>query len=152
MGVEIERKFLVTQCIWGDVNGISMRQGYLNLDPMRTVRIRVAGENAFLTIKGKSQGCTRAEFEYPVPLKDGEEMLALCEGALIEKVRRKISFAGLTFEVDEFSGANAGLVVAEVELDSENQVIALPHWIGKEVTDDARYYNSNLVGHPFSMW
>jgi adenylate cyclase len=154
MAVEIERKFLMSGNDWRDgAQGIHYRQGYLNLDPERTVRVRIAGEHGFLTIKGSSEGASRAEFEYPIPLVDARLLLdVLCHQPQIEKVRFRIDYAGLTWEVDEFLGENAGLVLAEVELESPDQVVELPPWIGREVTGDQRYYNAWLSQHPFSGW
>jgi adenylate cyclase len=132
--------------------GVRRRQGYLNRDKARTVRVRIAGEEAFLTVKGISNGARRAEFEYPIPLWDARELLILCEQPLVEKYRRKILHEGFEWEVDEFVGENAGLVVAEIELPAEDAVFALPDWVGAEVTEDARYFNSSLSKAPFSSW
>ncbi len=152
MAVEIERKFLVTGTAWQQVPGVVYRQGYLNRDKARTVRVRVAGDLAFLTIKGVSVGATRAEFEYPIPLADAQALLSLCDGPLIEKTRHVLTHAGTVWEVDVFAGDNAGLVVAEVELASEDQAFVRPDWLGEEVTQDARYFNSNLATHPYRHW
>lgn len=152
MAVEIERKFLVTGTAWKQAPGVVYRQGYLNRDKARTVRVRVAGETAFLTIKGQSVGATRAEFEYPIPLADAQALLALSDGPLIEKTRHVLTVDGTVWEVDVFAGDNAGLVVAEVELASEDQSFARPDWLGMEVTQDARYFNSNLAIHPYCHW
>ena len=114
--------------------------------------MRIAGEQAMLTIKGPTIGMARDEFEYSIPVADAKEMLKLCEQPLVEKNRRVIQHAGLAWEVDEFLGVNAGLVVAEVELESEGQSIELPHWVGDEVSHDPRYFNSNLSANPFSAW
>ena len=152
MAIEIERKFLVTGDAWRQGAGTLFRQGYLNRDKQRTVRVRIAGEQAFLTIKGVTQGATRAEFEYPVPLDDAEQLLALCDGPTVEKIRRVVLFEGFAWEVDEFLGHNAGLVVAEIELAAEDQMFARPAWVGREVTEDARYYNSSLATHPYCDW
>jgi adenylate cyclase len=152
MGVEIERKFLVTDDRWKTGPGVAFRQGYLNRDKERTVRVRIAGERAFLTVKGKSVGATRSEFEYPIPEADAHALLKLCEGPLVEKTRHLVEHAGTTWEVDVFAGDNAGLVVAEVELQSEVQTFVRPPWLGAEVTHDARYFNSNLASHPFCNW
>ena len=154
MGVEIERKFLLAGDGWRALGKpVLFRQGYLSLDPDRTVRVRVEGDQGRLTIKGRSSGATRGEWEYPIPLADANDLLArLCQQPLIEKYRRRIDFAGNTWEVDEFLGANQGLVVAEIELDSEGQAFDKPDWIGAEVTDDKRYYNSSLIKLPFSAW
>nr|WP_315466389.1 CYTH domain-containing protein [uncultured Rhodoferax sp.] len=152
MAVEIERKFLVVGDAWRNDSGVLYRQGYLNRDKARTVRVRIAGEAAFLTIKGPSTGATRAEFEYPVPLNDAQALLALCDGPLIEKTRYLVPHAGHCWEVDEFAGDNAGLVVAELELASEDEVFEAPAWLGAEVTQDVRYFNSHLATHPFCAW
>jgi adenylate cyclase len=152
MGVEIERKFLVQGDGWKTSTGVLYRQGYLNRDKNRTVRVRMAGDAAFLTIKGVSVGATRAEFEYPIPMADAEGLLALCAGPLVEKTRHLVRVGDTLWEVDEFAGENAGLVVAEVELTAEDQPFARPDWLGAEVTHDARYFNSNLASHPFSCW
>ena len=152
MSIEIERKFLVVGTAWRQGSGVRFSQGYLNRDKDRTVRVRLAGDQAFLTIKGRSAGASRAEFEYEVPLADGQELLKLCERPLIEKIRRVIPHEGSTWEVDEFLGENAGLVVAEIELQSEDQAFARPEWLGEEVTSDSRYFNSSLSLNPFSHW
>lgn len=152
MAIEIERKFLVVDDSWRSALAVYFCQGYLNRAKERTVRVRVAGEIGYLTIKGVSQGASRAEFEYEIPLADAKQLLALCDGPVIEKYRRKIEFEGMIWEVDEFLGANQGLVVAEIELETEDQVFALPAWVGAEVTGDERYYNSNLARHSFSQW
>lgn len=154
MGIEIERKFLVTGDGWRQQASTQTHfsQGYLSRDPARTVRIRVAGEKAFLTIKGATTGATRAEFEYEVPLADAQALLALCDGPVVEKIRHLCPHEGMTWEVDEFLGANAGLVVAEIELESETQVFARPEWLGAEVTGDGRYVNANLAVKPFASW
>lgn len=152
MAIEIERKFLVIGDAWRDAPPVFYSQGYLNRDKARTVRVRIAGEEAFLTIKGTSVGARRAEFEYPIPLWDARELLALCEQPLIEKNRRKILHEGFIWEVDEFLGENLGLVVAEIELPAEDAAFTKPDWVGAEVTDDARYFNSNLSRTPFTRW
>ena len=153
MPLEIERKFLVNGDAWKRSKGTLYRQGYLSTVKERTVRVRLEGERAVLTIKGITRGATRAEFEYEIPFEDAEQLLDdLCERPLIEKTRYKIEHAGLTWEVDEFLNENTGLVVAEVELESEDQQFDLPEWLGEEVTRDPRYYNANLVSHPFTKW
>jgi adenylate cyclase len=154
VGVEIERKFLLAGDGWRALGApVLLRQGYLSSDPARVVRVRVEGEHACMTIKGKSVGATRGEWEYPIPLADANELLErLCEQPIVEKYRRRIDFAGNTWEVDEFLGANEGLVLAEIELGAEDQLFDKPEWIGDDVTGDRRYYNSNLVRHPFSSW
>jgi adenylate cyclase len=154
MGVEIERKFLVIGDDWREQGqGVFMRQGYICSDPGRIVRVRIEGGHAMLTIKGKTEGISRSEWEYPIPLTEAQELLdGLCEKPLIEKNRRRIEFGGFIWEVDEFFGENAGLVVAEIELESESQEFAKPDWIGAEVSHDRRYANANLFKHPFSRW
>lgn len=154
MGMEIERKFLLKNDDWKKgAEGVTYRQGYLSTVKERTVRVRTIAEKGFLTIKGMTRGMTRSEFEYDIPLDDANYMLdALCEKPLIEKKRFKIALEGLTWEIDEFFGENKGLVLAEVELESEDQDIEMPPWIGEEVTGDPRYFNANLVRHPYSTW
>ncbi|MGK5049986.1 CYTH domain-containing protein [Janthinobacterium sp. RB2P8] len=154
MGIEIERKFLLAGDAWrGLGQPVLLRQGYLSSARERVVRVRIEGEQAMLTIKGANVGATRGEWEYPIPLADAVELLdGLCEQPLIEKFRHRIEYAGMVWEVDEFLGANAGLVVAEIELASEDQPFDKPDWIGAEVSGDARYYNANLIRHPFSQW
>jgi adenylate cyclase len=152
MGVEIERKFLVQGDGWKTSSGVLYRQGYLNRNKNRTVRVRIAGDAAFLTVKGVSVGAMRAEFEYAIPLADAEGLLTLCDGPLVEKSRHLVRVEGTLWEVDEFAGANTGLVVAEVELAAEDQPFARPEWLGQEVTHDVRYFNSNLATTPYAMW
>ena len=154
MGVEIERKFLLRGDGWrNEGTAVLLRQGYLSSQRERVVRVRIEGAQAMLTIKGRSVGASRGEWEYPIPLADAEELLdGLCEQPLVEKYRRRIDFAGMVWEVDEFLGVNAGLVVAEIELTAEDQPFAKPDWVGAEVTDDVRYFNANLIKHPFSQW
>jgi adenylate cyclase len=153
MGTEIERKFLVhDRSVLDGAEGVAYRQGYLSTDPERTVRIRRAGAHAFVTIKGLMRGTTRAEFEYAIPLEDVNALLDLCLRPVIEKTRYRIDHAGLTWEVDVFEGDNDGLVVAEVELPWADTAVAIPAWVGAEVTADARYQNANLVRHPFRDW
>ncbi len=154
MGKEIERKYLVDEdAVWREITGTLYRQGYLSTVKERTVRVRTVGEKGFLTIKGITVGMSRLEYEYEIPLTEANEILdILCERPLIEKRRRVLEFAGLIWEIDEFFGENAGLILAEVELAEEGQQFAKPRWIGKEVTDDARYYNANLVSCPYSEW
>ncbi len=154
MGVEIERKFLLAGDGWRALGQpVLLRQGYLSSDPERVVRVRVEGDHAYITIKGRSSGATRGEWEYPIPLADANELLErLCQQPIVEKYRSKVEFAGNVWEVDEFIGVNQGLVLAEIELQAEDQAFDKPEWIGAEVTDDKRYYNSNLVRHPYSSW
>jgi len=150
--VEIERKFLVNGNSWRNGQGIRICQGYLNRDKERTVRVRLSGEKAFLTIKGMNSGATRAEYEYEIPVSHAEALLKICDGPVLEKNRYTVDYNGLIWEVDEFLGENEGLIVAEVELKSEDQSFDRPDWVGQEVTDDPRYYNSNLCAHTFSKW
>jgi len=152
MGIEIERKFLVTGDAWRAAPAVAYAQGYLNRDKDRTVRVRVVQQQAWITIKGASTGATRAEFEYPIPLSDARQLLALCDGPLVRKLRRRIEHAGAIWEVDEFQGDNAGLVVAEIELASEQAKFERPAWLGAEVTHDPRYFNSNLAARPYATW
>ncbi len=154
MAQEIERKFLVKGEAWRSLaRGKVCRQGYLSTVQERSVRVRVVGGTGYLTVKGPSVGARRSEYEYQIPLTDAEAMLdELCERPLIEKTRFAIPLDGLTWEVDEFAGHNRGLIVAEVELTAEDQEIRRPDWIGEEVTDDPRYFNSNLIAHPFKDW
>jgi adenylate cyclase len=154
MGKEIERKFLVSSDSWAEgAAGTPIRQGYLSSQPERTVRVRLAGGKATLTIKGLSRGATRDEYEYEIPKSDADLMLdQLCERPILEKTRYRVPFRGLTWEVDVFGGDNEGLVVAEVELGSEDQAVELPPWVGREVTGEPRYSNSNLVRKPFKSW
>lgn len=154
MGKEIERKFLVKSREWQEGNEpLHTCQGYLASGGECTVRIRVQGEQAFLTIKGRTEGLSRPEYEYPIPVADAEELLqGLCQKPYIEKNRYHVLHAGHTWEVDVFMGENEGLVVAEIELESEEEQVELPPWVGEEVTDDPRYRNSNLVRNPFSRW
>lgn len=121
-----------------------MAQGYLNRDPERTVRVRIAGDKGYLTIKGKTEGDTRLEFEYGIPLHDAEEMLKMCEGKIVEKTRYYVPFGGHTWEVDEYAGRLKGLVLAEIELPESTHDYDVPPFCGDEVTGDPRYYNSNL--------
>lgn len=153
MSQEIERKFLVVGEGWRAAEGVLYRQGYLSTAQERTVRVRVAGDKGYLTIKGLGQGAVRPEFEYEIPLADANQMLdELCLRPLIEKKRYKVSYGGLTWEVDEFLGENEGLLLAEVELSSEDQPFDLPGWAGQEVTGDPRYYNASLVERPYREW
>ena len=154
MGVEIERKFLVRDDRWkASGQGVLLRQGYLSSAPERIVRVRIEGESAVLTIKGRTSGATRGEWEYSIPLADAQVFLdSLCERPLIEKRRYRIPHEGMLWEVDEFLGENAGLVVAEIELTAEDQAFAKPDWVSEEVTHDPRYFNANLLRNPYSRW
>lgn len=154
MPQEIERKFLVKGEGWRlAASGTPYRQGYLSTVPERSVRVRLIRDKGYLTIKGITVGATRAEYEYEIPAAEAGEMLDnLCERPLIEKTRYRLEHHGLTWEVDEFDGDNAGLIIAEVELDDEDQAITLPDWVGKEVTGERRYYNASLIAEPYSSW
>lgn len=153
MGVEIERKFLVRD-VWPKENGTLYIQGYLSRQKERTVRVRVVGEKGYLTIKGESQGtATRLEYEYIIPVDEAKEMLELlCEKPIISKYRYKVLYKNTLWEIDQFLGENEGLIVAEVELESEDQQIILPFWIDREVTGDPRYYNASLIKNPYQKW
>lgn len=154
MGIEIERKFLLKNNVWRDLaEGVYYRQGYLNSTSERTVRVRIINEKGFLTIKGVADGATRLEFEYEIPKDECKIMLDdLAEKPVIEKNRYKVDYKGFVWEIDEFFGENRGLIVAEVELESEDQKFEIPEWVGEEVTGDLRYFNSNLINHPYTNW
>jgi adenylate cyclase len=155
MSQEIERKFLVAGDGWRAMAdaGTLWQQGYLLAQAGCTVRVRASAQRGFLTIKGPSKGCARAEYEYEIPIADAEEMLALlCTGHIIEKTRYLIPWGELQWEVDVFHGVNEGLVVAEIELESADQSFTLPDWIGQEVTGDPRYYNAALAQEPYDQW
>ena len=154
--VEIERKFLVLSEAYKNESSsrTSMIQGFLNTHPDRTVRVRLHGEVGSLTVKGRSnlEGTTRAEWEWEITAIEAEALLQICEEGIIEKTRYEVGFEGHLFEVDEFRGDNEGLVMAEIELTSENEVFKKPAWLGKEVTGDLRYYNSQLSKQPYNTW
>ena len=154
MAREIERKFLVGNSSWKTGRqGLSCRQGYLVTEQEITVRVRILGDEGFLTVKGRTEGMSRDEFEYRIPLEDAEAMLgSMSRGGIVEKIRYHIEVEGFTWDVDEFFGENSGLVLAEVELEDENQMPDFPDWLGQEVTGDVRYYNAYLAGNPFSRW
>lgn len=152
MAIEIERKFLVTGTAWRQGPGRLLCQGYLNQACGVTVRVRIDDARGFLTVKGPAEGLSRAEFEYEIPLPDAQELLKLCSGALIEKRRYQVFLDGYCWEIDEFLGENCGLIVAEIELPAEDAPYSRPAWLGREVSDDPRYRNSNLVLCPFSSW
>lgn len=153
MGMEIERRFRVRDDSWrGLAEGAWIKQGYLSVDPVRTVRVRISGDEAWLTLKSLVSAVSRHEFEYPVPLADAETMLATMCPLVVEKKRHRIWLGQSLWEVDEFFGDNAGLVLAEVELESEAAAYEPPAWLGEEVTQDSRYTNAWLAGHPYSSW
>ena len=154
--IEIERKFLVTSKAYKTEAYKKTRilQGFLNTDPNRTVRVRIKGNQGFLTVKGKSNeaGTIRTEWEKEIDVVEAESLLKLCEEGVIEKMRYEIKAGKHIFEVDEFFGDNQGLTIAEIELNSENESFLKPTWLGEEVTGDVKYYNSQLSKHPFNMW
>lgn len=155
MGLEIERKFLVVADTWRDHVTAQTRivQGYLAHTDTATVRVRIKGERAFITIKGVSSGISRSEFEYEIPVPDAEAMLEqMAQGPVIDKVRHLIDVDGHTWELDVFAGSNAGLVMAEIELADADEAFTMPDWAGLDVSDDDRYYNVNLATHPFTEW
>ena len=153
-GTEIERKFLVKGDGWRKgARGTFCRQGYLVARDDLVVRVRLLGEKAFLTIKGRKTGLACPEYEYPLPVADAQDMLArICLRPFIEKIRYTLDFKGVVWEIDEFAGENKGLVVAEVELEQEHQVIELPDWVGREVSCDPKYLNMNLMKYPYRRW
>ena len=154
MGLEIERKFLLNDDSWKQScdEGINIKQGYLSSVPERTVRVRSKGEKGIITIKGKTEGVSRLEFEYEIPLSEASELMKLCEKPIIEKTRYNLCQGKLTWEIDVFEGDNLGLIIAEIELQEEQQAFDIPEWVGKEVSDDIHYYNSNLIKHPYNSW
>jgi len=153
MAIEIERKYLVKSGEWREsAIPVQYAQGYLVADEVRTVRVRIAGNSGFLTIKGKSEGMSRKEFEYEIPLPDARELLLLSKIPIVEKKRHRIEWKGKTWEVDVFEGRNEGLILAEIELKSEDERFSVPPWIGEEVTGDLRYFNSYLSQNPYQEW
>jgi adenylate cyclase len=155
MAVEIERKFLLKGDGWREqvVRALPIKQGYLSTGPLAAVRARVKGDRAYLTVKANQAGQVRSEFEYEIPLQDAEEMLAgLSLTSVIDKVRYWVDYEGYRWEVDEFAGDNQGLLIAEIELASENDQPPLPEWLGREVTEDQRYYNASLAQSPYCQW
>lgn len=154
MAKEIERKFLVKDLSFKKLStGVLYKQGYLSIDSNVTVRIRVVEDKAYLTIKGKSTGISQPEYDYEIPLKDANEMLLnLCNKPIIKKYRHTLEHEGFVWEIDEFLEENEGLIVAEIELESEDQDFSKPEFIGDEVTYDFRYKNSNLANHPYKTW
>ncbi len=156
MPVETERKFLIKDESWRDciIESVSIRQGYLSLEPDRTVRVRIFGERAFLTVKGLTIGISRLEYEYEIPVADAGEMLdVLCVRPLLQKMRHTLEFDGRIWSVDEFCGENEGLILAEFEYAEPAQILGvLPEWAGTEVSGDKRYYNSFLSQNPYKYW
>jgi adenylate cyclase len=155
MALEIERKFLLRSDEWRSqiATRLLLRQGYLSSGSRSSIRARIAGEQAWLTLKANRSGMSRLEYEYPIPRRDADEILeALCEGPLIEKYRHELRVGAHVWEIDEFLGDNVGLIVAEIELDDESEAFERPTWLGMEVTHDERYYNFNLAKRPFNSW
>lgn len=157
MGIEIERKYLLRDDSWRRevTESTVFKQRYLPFAEGHpgTGRVRIAGDKAFLTLKSAVKGFSRSEFEYEIPVADAEQIMRqLCAGAMIEKIRHLVPYRGFLWEIDEFTGENAGLTVAEIELETEGQEFPLPSWIGEDVTGDYRYFNSVLAEHPFSTW
>lgn len=155
MAKEIERKFLLDTAQWQQVEkpaGEHFRQGYLVTDPQKTIRVRLTDTTGYLTIKGISTGATRLEYEYEIPAGEARELLDNFAISELSKIRYKITFQNKIWEVDEFLGANKGLFVAEIELQSEDEPFDLPSWVTKEVTGEEKYYNSNLTTHPYKNW
>jgi adenylate cyclase len=155
MGLEIERKFLVNHQEWAKTEkpkGEFYRQGYILTDPKKTIRVRETDSKSFLTIKGISVGASRPEFEYEIPKEDAQQMLDMFAVSDLTKIRYKIDCDNKIWEIDEFLGKNEGLIVAEIELSSEDETFTIPDWIAEEVTGECKYYNSNLSTHPFKHW
>jgi len=154
MALEIERKFLLKNDNWKALvkEEILIKQGYLNSEKERTVRVRTYGDKGVITIKGKTNNLTRKEFEYAIPLTEALQMLEIAEKPIIEKTRFVVINNGNTWEIDVFEGMNNGLLVAEIELESENEKFEIPEWIGQEVSTDPKYYNACLIKHPFTAW
>ncbi|MEH3111940.1 CYTH domain-containing protein [Pedobacter terrae] len=155
MGKEIERKFLIHQPKWDNLTkpkGKLLRQGYLLTDQAKTIRVRATENKGFLTIKGKTIGATRLEYEYEIPVSEASELLDNFSVSELSKTRYEIEFNGKLWEVDVFTGDNEGLIVAEIELEREDETFDLPDWIDKEVTEEERYYNANLTVRPFKDW
>jgi adenylate cyclase len=152
MAMEIERKFLLKEGVWPRGTAMKCCQGFLSSAKERTVRVRTVNNKGYLTIKGIAVGASRPEFEYEIPYQDALELLDICEKPLIEKNRYRIEEGGLVWEIDEFFGENQGLIIAELELESEDQEFEKPDWVGEEVTGDPRYYNANLIKNPFTKW
>ena len=154
--IEIERKFLVKNDNFKHeaIRALKMTQGYLSKDPMRTVRIRISGEQAFITVKGEASksGASRFEWEKSILVEEAQNLIAMCLDGVINKIRHYVQYGNHLFEVDEFLDDNHGLIVAEVELDNENEVFKCPEWLGKEVTGKKKYYNSQLSQNPFRRW
>lgn len=155
MAIETERKFLVSKEKWQQLDKgecIFYKQGYISSEPAKTIRVRISVDKAFLTIKGNTTGASRAEFEYEIPVADANELFNNFCISSVAKNRYEIHHAGKIWEVDEFLEENEGLLVAEIELQSENELFDLPAWVSEEVTEESKYYNANLASHPFKKW
>ncbi len=155
MGLEIERKFLLAGDGWRELSTKSVvcRQGYLSFGPPATVRVRLMENEAFLNIKSAKDGIMRTEFEYPVPAEEAGQMLKeMLQGGIVEKIRHFVPFCGHVWEIDEFTGENAGLLIAEIELKSPEEDFSRPEWLGAEVSSDRRYYNTWLAQNPYTLW
>ncbi|WP_316734862.1 CYTH domain-containing protein [Pedobacter aquatilis] len=155
MGKEIERKFLINLIEWDKLEkpaGKHLRQGYILTDPNKTIRVRISNDKAWLTIKGISIGATRLEYEYEIPTEEAKELLDNFSEAELEKIRYEIAYKEKLWEIDVFSGNNSGLIVAEIELETEDEIFELPDWVAEEVTQEQKYFNSNLTKYPFKDW
>jgi adenylate cyclase len=155
MGVEIERKYLVKMELWEKIKpqkSISIKQAYLSRDPLKTIRLRVADDKGYITIKGPTTGISRKEYEYEIPGEEANELMETFTTQAIEKIRHHVMHENKLWEVDEFKGDNEGLIMAEIELDSEDEKVKLPVWIDREISSDKRYANSNLIAKPFKTW
>ena len=161
MATEIERKFLIEPGEWDallrnlsgwGIAGLSCRQGYLHGCDRYAVRVQIKGPKAYFGLKALVTMRSRLEFEYEIPVPDAEQLLSLCPGAVVEKTRYVVPFSGKQWDVDDFTGRNAGLVTAEVELESEDEAVSLPDWVGREISDDPRYLNVNLAASPYDEW
>jgi len=155
MGIEIERKFLIKNERWRSLveTSKSCTQGYVNLKGNGSIRIRIIGDKGFVTLKGPREGIRRSEFEYEIPVADATILLdSFCDAAVISKIRHELTYEGNLWEIDEFSGENNGLLIAEIELESEHQTVSLPDWVGKDVSEDERFFNAHLAKHPISSW
>lgn len=154
MAIETERKFLLNNSEWRDkaFTRKEIAQGYLTTNPDRTVRVRISNQEAFITIKDKTHGNTRPEFEYTIPVADAQQLIRLCEEPVIKKTRHLVRYRGQVWEIDEFYGENEGLIVAEVELATPNECVDLPTWVGQEVSHLRRYFNASLTAYPYSQW
>lgn len=155
MAIEIEHKYLVKKDLWKQIvpdKSVEVKQAYLLTDPTKTIRVRTKDDKGYITIKGKAIGASRSEFEYEIPVTDANELISNFSSNLIEKIRHYVTFENKLWEVDEFKGSNSGLIVAEIELTSENEKYSIPEWVSENVTDDHNYANSNLSIRPYTTW